>query len=332
MGAKHDTLFRTLAMLQVIPKQPRYKATSTIHAALEEKGFSVSLRTIQRDLNAMTTHLPLVCIEGEGEHRWSLPSTFNDGHAYLDTPTALTLVLAKEYLSALLPQIAVDQISPQFRAAQQYLNGLSTNYYSGWTSRVKAIPSGKTLLPAKIKEGIWQTVSEAVLEEFALDVTYLSRSKNEPKQYTLHPQAVVVRHSVSYLIAAVNDYGDPRQFALHRIQHAERSTQRYKALCGFSLNDYIDRGEFGYLVSNNKVELKARIRKEIAWVLSETPVSDQQTISAENDEWYFLTALVPDDQETLWWLQGYGSAVDVIEPLKWREHIHQQAKEVLGLI
>ena len=31
MGVKHDTLFRTLAMLQIIPKEPRYKAASTIH-------------------------------------------------------------------------------------------------------------------------------------------------------------------------------------------------------------------------------------------------------------------------------------------------------------
>ncbi|WP_112139393.1 hypothetical protein [Marinomonas primoryensis] len=148
MGAKHDTLFRTLAMLQIIPKEPRYKATSTIHAALEEKGFNISLRTIERDLNSMTAHLPLLCIEGDGEHRWSLSASFNGTKLGLDTPTALTLVLAHEYLSGLLPQIAVDQISSQFKAAQQYLNALPSNHYSGWANRVKAIPNGKTLIPA----------------------------------------------------------------------------------------------------------------------------------------------------------------------------------------
>lgn len=114
MGAKHDTLFRTLTMLQIIPKEPGYKATSTVHASLEEKGFKVSLRTVQRDLNAMTSHLPLLCSEGDGEHRWSLSASFNDSRLGLDTPTALTLVLAQEYLSGLLPQIVVDQISSQF--------------------------------------------------------------------------------------------------------------------------------------------------------------------------------------------------------------------------
>ena len=332
MGEKHDTLFRTLAMLQIIPKEPRYKATSTIHAALEEKGFQVSLRTVQRDLNAMTSHLPLICLEGDGERRWSLSASFNDSKLGLDTPTALTLVLAHEYLSGLLPQIAVDQISSQFKAAQQYLNALPSNHYSGWANRVKAIPNGKTLMPAQIKGGIWESVSEAALEEYAIEVTYLSRKHNEPKDYTLHPQAIVVRHSVSYLLATVKDYDDILQFALHRFQEVERSNQDFRPLKNFDLNDYIDQGGFSYRQSSGPVVLKARVKGEIAWLLSETPLSEDQDLKPEEDGWFQLTATVPDDQETLWWIQGYGAAIDVQEPQKWREHIHQQARKVLGLI
>jgi len=332
MGEKHDTLFRTLAMLQIIPKEPRYKATSTIHAALDEKGFQISLRTVQRDLSSMSSHLPLICHEGDGEHRWSLSSSFNDSKLGLDTPTALTLVLAHEYLSGLLPQIAVDQISSQFKAAQQYLNALPSNHYSGWANRVKAIPNGKTLIPAQIKEGIWEAVSEAALEEYAIEVTYLSRKHNEPKSYTLHPQAIVVRHSVSYLLATVKDYDDLLQFALHRIQTVERSDKQYRPLTGFDLTEYIEQGGFSYRQSSGPVVLKARVKAEIAWLLSETPLSEDQELKPEGEGWFQLTATVTDDQETLWWIQGYGSAIDVQEPQKWREHIHQQAREVLGLM
>ncbi|WP_191603760.1 helix-turn-helix transcriptional regulator [Marinomonas algicola] len=335
MGAKHDTLFRTLTMLQIIPKEPGYKATSTIHEALEEKGFKVSLRTVQRDLNAMTAHLPLICLEGmegDGGHRWSLLSSFSDSKLGLDTPTALTLVLAHEYLSDLLPQTAVQQISPQFKAAQQYLNALPSNHYSGWANRVKAIPNGKTLIPAQIKEGIWEVVSEAALEEYAIEVTYLSRKHNELKSYTLHPQAIVVRHSVSYLLATVKDYDDILQFALHRIQTVERSDKDFRPLKGFDVTDYIEQGGFSYRQSPGPVVLKARVKAEIAWLLSETPLSEDQSLKPEEDGRFQLTATVPDDQQTLWWIQGYGAAIDVQEPQKWREHIHQQAREVLGLI
>ncbi len=330
MGAKHDTLFRTMVMLQIIPKAPGYRATSTIHAALEEKGFQVSLRTVQRDLNAMTSHLPLFYTEGDGERRWSLTESFNDSKLGLDTPTALTLVLAHEYLADLLPQIAVDQISSQFKAAQQYLNALPTNHYSGWANRVKAISNGKTLIPAQIKEGIWEAVSEAALEEYAIEVTYLSRKHNEPKSYTLHPQAIVVRHSVSYILATVKDYDDILQFALHRIQKVERSDKSFRPLKGFDLAEYIDQGGFSYRQSSQPIVLKARVKEEIAWLLSEMPISEDQDLKPAEDGWYGLTASVSDDQQTLWWIQGYGAAIDVQEPQAWREQIHQQAREILG--
>lgn len=284
MGTKHDTLFRTLSMLRIIPKEPRYKATSTIHASLEEKGFKISLLTIQRDLNAMALHLPLSCTESDGEHHWSLSSSFNNLKLGLDTPTALTLVLAQEYLSVLLPQIAVDQISSQFKAAQQYLNALPSNYYSGWGNRVKAIPNSKTLMPAQIKSGIWEAVSEAVLEEYAVDVTYLSRSKNEPKNYTLHPQAIVVRHSVSYLLATAKEYDEIRQFALHRIQQVERSGKVFRSLEGFDLNKYIEQGAFSYRQSEEPIHLKARVKSDIAWLLSETPISEDQELAQAQAE------------------------------------------------
>lgn len=332
MGGKHETLFRTLSMLKIIPKKPSYRATSAIHRKLEEKGFVVNLRTVQRDLKAMMDHLPLNCIEGDGEHRWNLSASFNDSKLGLDTPTALTLVLAHEYLSSLLPKIAVDQIAPQFKAAQQYLNALPKNHYSGWANRVKAIPNGKALIPAQVKQGIWDAVSEAALEEYAIDVTYLSRKQNEPKDYTLHPQAIVVRHSVIYLLATVKDYDDIRQFALHRIQRAERSQKDFRPLKGFNLSEYLNQGAFDYRVSTDDVQLKARVKNEIAWLLSETPLSEDQDLKPEEDGWYQLTATVPDDQQTLWWIQGYGAAIDVQEPQVWREHIHQQAREVLGLM
>ncbi|TYL46651.1 helix-turn-helix transcriptional regulator [Marinomonas sp. IMCC 4694] len=331
MGVKHETLFRTLAMLRIIPKEPRYKATSTIHVALEEKGFKVSLRTVQRDLNSMVLHLPVSYVESDGEYRWSLSSSFTDFKLGLDTPTALTLVLAQEYLSVLLPKMAVDQIKPQFQAAQQYLNSLPSNHYSDWGNRVKAIPNSKTLISAQIKSGIWETVSEAVLEEYAVDVTYLSRHEKEPKNYTLHPQGIVVRNSVTYLLATAKEYDEIRQFSLHRFQQVERSDKTFRSLEDFNLNEYIDQGGFSYRQSQQPIQLVARVKSEVAWLLSETPLSGDQELSHIEGCWYQLTATISDDKQTLWWIQGYGAEIDVQKPVKWREYIHNNAKEVLGL-
>ncbi len=332
MSARQDTLFRYLNMLQLIPRAPHYRATSTLQALLEERGFKVDIRSIQRDLEKMSGHFPLLCDKSSRPFRWSFDPGFKSNLPAMDTATALTLVLAEEYLTGLLPQVAIDQLGGQFHNARKYLDSLERNSFAHWTQFVKAIPNGKALIPASISHDVWQWVTDALLNGYALDVEYLSRTKSQVKSYVLHPLGLVARHSVTYLLATVNEYDDIRQFALHRIQKVKQSQADLRTQRGFNLDDYIAQGAFGYPVDDGAVNLKAKVRSDVAWMLSETPVSHSQDLSEPDENgWVLLEAEVPNDQQTQWWLQGFGSAVDVLEPLSWREAIHQQAREVLGL-
>lgn len=45
MGIKHSSLFLALATVQIVPKEPLNKATSTIHSALDEKCLVVSIQS-----------------------------------------------------------------------------------------------------------------------------------------------------------------------------------------------------------------------------------------------------------------------------------------------
>ncbi|WP_235017403.1 hypothetical protein [Nitrincola tapanii] len=129
MSSRQDTLFRHQALLQLIPRAPHYRATTTLHALLEERGFNVELRTMQRDLEKLSAHFPLL---RDGTYRpfhWSFDASFKSNLPALDTATALTLVLTEEYLRSLLPQIAIDQLTGQFENARQV---------SGWTQRQPA--------------------------------------------------------------------------------------------------------------------------------------------------------------------------------------------------
>lgn len=332
MASPRDTLFRYLAMLQLIPRAPHYKATTTLQALLEERGFTVELRSIQRDLEKMSNHFPLLCNKSERPYRWSFDANFKSNLPAMDTATALTLVLAEEYLKGLLPQIAVDKLDNQFHTARKFLEGLQDNHFADWARQVRAIPNGKALLPAVIKPQVWQDVSDALLYGYAIDVDYLSRQQGEVRQFTLHPQGLVVRHSTSYLLATVNQYQDIRQFALHRIHQLTRSTAEFKTQPEFSVEKYIAKGAFGYLLAQQQVELIAKIDQGVAWLLSETPVSKQQQLSEPDENgWVTLIATVPNDQQTQWWLMGFGARIEVIEPTPWRDAIAEQAKQMLQL-
>lgn len=331
MSEIRDTLFRYLAMLQLIPRSPGRISTPVLLEKLNERGFSIDARSLQRDLrDKLAAHFPLGCDDSEKPYRWYLDREFHCNLPALDVPSALTLVLAEEYLKGLLPPVVIGQLSPQFRDARKLLDDLERNGLSRWARKVRAIPNGKALIPAPLSEATWQTVSEALLTQRAIDVSYLSRSKEVEKRFTLHPQGLVSRHSVTYLLATVNDYDDIRHFALHRIEQARLSDAPWRPSEDFDLDAYIAKGAFGYLQGKAPVHLVAHIAPQVAWLLSETPLAESQQLTPLPDsDWQRLDAEVPDDQQTLWWLMGMGANVDVLAPATWRREIYAAAKAII---
>lgn|SRR5690606_4989712 len=332
MAEAKDTLLRQLTLLRLIPEFPRYTSSQTLHEKLHERGFKVDLRTVQRDLNRLSTPFALISSEKGGRNEWSHAKNAPLDFRSMEPATALALYLAESHLKSLLPQSVLDLLSPQFDKARNYLDDLDQNNLAHWARRVRALPNGKALLPAQVNADVWREVSVALLERRQLKVDYLSRSKAECKQLLLHPAALVSRHSISYLLASVDGYTDIRQFALHRIQNAECMETAAEHTEPLDLEHYIRFGGFNSPAPVEEVELVADVSPQIAWLLSETPLSHEQSLEPlEGSDWQRLRATVPDDQETQWWVFGLGENVRVCKPKAWSEAIKARAANVKAI-
>lgn len=334
MAEAKDTLLRQLTLLRLIPEHPRYTASQTLHEKLHERGFKVDLRTVQRDLNRLSTTFALISEEERGRNKWShSPDATLDLKA-MEPETALALYLAESHLKNLLPQSVLDLLAPQFSKARNYLDELHHNDFAHWARRVRSLPNGKALLPAQVDADVWRAVSVALLERRQLKVDYLSRSTTKRKKLLLHPAGLISRHSISYLLASVDGYDDVRQFALHRIQNAEwlDAVALQAERLDLDLDHYIRFGGFNTPAPVEEVELIADVSPQIAWLLNETPLSHQQSLeSLEGSDWQRLRAKVPDDQETMWWVFGLGENVRVCEPVAWVNNIIKRAASVSNL-
>lgn len=71
MSDMKDTLLRQLALLRLIPEAPRYTSSVVLHEKLQERGFVVNLRSVQRDLLRLSVMFPLVSEEKGGRNEWS---------------------------------------------------------------------------------------------------------------------------------------------------------------------------------------------------------------------------------------------------------------------
>jgi len=329
--SQHDTLMRHLALLRMIPRHPAKRATTTLHEKLSEEGFTLTPRSLQRDLERLSTWFPLTCDKSEKPYRWSYVASYASDLPAMDTVEALVLVMAEQGLADKLPPSALSHISYRFERARQHLENLHANGLSHWSKRVSSIPEGKSLIAPEVKAGIWDAVSDALLNQQAIEVDYLSRYKQDLQHFTVHPQGLVTRGQISYVLATINQHDDIRQLALHRFQAVEHSSKAYRPQPDFNVQDYITEGSFGLPVTTDPVVLVAQLNNHVAWKLRETPVSVDQSLSEPDaDGWIELRATVPNDQQTLWWIHGFGAGFHVVQPAEWRDHQAEQAEKILS--
>jgi hypothetical protein len=69
------------------------------------------------------------------------------------------------------------------------------------------------------------------------------------------------------------------------------------------------------------IQLKAKFDRAAAAHLYETPLSDDQTIDNFDADHVIVTATVRETAQLEWWLRGFGSRVDVQEPIGLRQRM-----------
>ena len=175
-------------MMRLVPKTPSKIGTHQLKIMLEEMGFSISQRSIQRDLRALSILFPdLVSDENPDVAGWSWKrnGALQDVPA-IDPPMALTFMMAHDHLDRIIPPTILDLMAPYFSSSKKVLESMQSQVYSVWPDRVRIISESLTLIPAVIKENIIFSVYSGLLEGRQIDAQYKSREGQE-RSYILHP-------------------------------------------------------------------------------------------------------------------------------------------------
>ena len=119
-----DTTLRYLKLLACLPRHPDRIGAKALQGRLERDNpeYSVSLRTMQRDLERLSGIFPISCIEQGRAKYWFW--TEKDALTQIPdmgAPTALALRMAEEYLQAVLPPPTLELLRPYFKHARAVL-------------------------------------------------------------------------------------------------------------------------------------------------------------------------------------------------------------------
>ncbi|TVQ32591.1 MAG: WYL domain-containing protein [Wenzhouxiangella sp.] len=324
------SFYRGLLVLKMIPHEPAGISTSQIRDRLaSEHEIAVDTRTVQRDLASIEMVFPLGRSDGASAQVFWPRNCQVELMPSHDDYSALTWNLLDEYLSPLLPASMAEQARPLFDTARRYLEEGDRQAVRQWRTRVRAIPRSFELHPPDIDPAVQRAVYEALYHGDQLRVSYCSRGSADCRDLDLHPQALVVRESVFYLLARVDGYDDIRHFALHRMARADINGRDAEFDADFDLDAYIRSGAFAY-PEGDRVDLVLRFAAYVGQHLLETKLCEDQSSTELDDGRLEIRARVRDTQQLRWWLLGFGAAVEVVAPNSLREFIREQARGMLA--
>lgn len=316
-----NTAVRYLTMLRMVPRFPKAITTSELAERLDDHGFQVTMRSIQRDLEKLSADFPLIVDEDSRPYRWSFDRNATmDIIPALDLPAALTFELARAYLSPMLPPRALSHLKPHFDEAHRTLLR-EKNPLGQWPNRVRVINRGLGGERPAIDADVLETVTEALLREYKCKLTYQARKWVEPEEIVVHPFGLIFRDPNVYLIGTIEGREGTRQLVLHRATKGELLEEPSDRPEDFDLDLYIRSGAMGILKSNEPVYLKLRCDKPALNHLIESPLGFDQITTEIDDETFEITVTVGDTQDLRWWLTAQAIHCDIQEPQWLRQEV-----------
>lgn len=320
MPKHQDSLFRQWHMLRNVPRYPQKITAQALRQMLYHEGFDVTERTVQRDLVELSAVFPLLADERDKPFGWSWKKEAkNFDLPGLTIHESLTLVLAEQHLAGLLPSSILSQLKHYFDAARYRLNQEPPpQHCRSWLDKVRTVVPTQPLLAPDIDPLVQSVISEALLHEKQVSVSYQRRGSDVAVEYQIHPLAMVQRGPVIYLHVRIRDYPDTRILALHRIHSATLTDEAVEYPEGYHVDESIKAGVWGF-GNGEMAHVKLRFSPGCVDHLFETRLAEDQKVTTLKDGRLEVVASVAMTPQLTWWLLGFGDRVEVVAPATLRK-------------
>lgn len=330
-AAHRDAISRQWEMLRLLPRGRPGATAKELAERLGDAGFDVTKRTVERDLQSLSTVFPLACNDKSIPYGWYWMEGREVNLPGMPVADAMSLHIVEDLLRPLLPAAILKGLEPRFRMAREKLEALAgSNRNARWIDKVRHVHPAQPLVPPVIDPAALAGIQQALLEERQVDVHYRRQGEPHARVLRLHPLGLVQRGPVTYLVATAFNYDDARLYALHRVIAVEQTTVPEAVVPpdGFSLDDYIAEGrlQFG---DGETLRFEAEVMPWLADILAETPLSqDQKLLPLENGN-SLLRAELIDSWQLRWWILSQGEAITIKSPKSLRKWVCDTAGEMV---
>ena len=317
-SSSRETLARQWELLKLLKQYPQSSTASELTQQLNASGYNIGKRQVLRDLDFLSTIFAIAdkgSDDKRGMRHWFWTEGAASAFPSITLTEALGLSMLEQHLGDLIPNQHMELLAPRFLQAKNKLESLQDKTTAArWSHRMRAIPSTFNLQPPTIDNEILSACHQAILEERQLEVEYTSIERGTPKTMRLHAHGLLKQGQAYYLISTANKYTELRTYSLSRITKPTILDEKAKLDRSFDIDKYIsDNGFMMTVNSGAKIKLKLSVEPWLATVLSETPISSDQTINFR-DDYAVVTAHVTHTHQLEWWLLSMGTSALVLSP------------------
>lgn len=324
-----DSSIRLLLVLKQIPREPGFISSQQLLERLADLGHKVSLRTVQRDLQSLSQHFPLIQTDPTGPGRegqgWAFAKySTNISFPVLGGPTALAVVMAVEYLETLLPRNVLEYLKPYHEEARQLLAEIDHGKLHSWMNKVRVVPQQILLAPQIDKQAL-AGIYQALLEDKQIKAAY----RGKPDRI-IHPYGLIQQGGILYLICRFYEFDDIRITALQRYSKVEVLEENTRPFPDFKIDEYLNQGAMKWLPEKQqKMDMVLRVSPWLAMFLEESPLTANQKIqqSSTHEQPIIVKAILQDSIQLRRWLLGHSNDLEILEPIALREWIKEIVAE-----
>jgi len=309
-----ETIALTLELMRRIPRGRKVSAAE-LHKQITSTGIKRDLRTIQRQLEMLSTHFDIECDNRSKPYGYKWKEMSNGlALPILSEQESLLLMLAQQHLKSLLPASLMQSLDGFFvQAGSNLAAPPSAKLAREWLSKVRVVSATQPLLAPAIKPGVFESVSNALYRNQWLKVDY-KNAGGKISAAEVMPLGLAHQGPCLYLVCRYQGFDNERSLALHRMQSAEATTLTFERPKDFSLQKYEEDGRFLF-GEGKRIRLKFLIDCVAGNHLLESPLSKDQKVRKINDQ-YEITATVVESAVLDRWLLGFGDAVSRVRRLR----------------
>ena len=318
---------RQMHLLSLLSDNHRPYSLSSLQESLERVGISVSRKTVERDIDTLSTEF-CICEEEKNGVTVFYADKYHLKNIQYSIPELLSLYFICEVLNDYAGMEIADHARLLVNRLIASAPSVSRRYIETLSGLIK-INQLNITPEVDIDMDIYTLIQRALSEQKQLQIEYHSFNNNETTHRLFDPYILEIQEGRWHLVGYCHLRGAVRDLRVSRIRDAKSLDTGFSKPENFY--EAHRRSRFERLAGDHHIRLRIRFTGLSARLVEEYKADKAHLLQWINDDTLIYERNASMTPEILMWLLSFGAEAEVLEPESLRQAVKKEAVKLAAL-